>query len=104
MIFEKEQELVCEIIERELLNELEYDLKFMEKGKRDKYGDSLCEVETIYKKLTGKLDDEGRKMLLDLVDLKDYLLIQEVHYFFERGVRCGLTTLKYLDKYCYISR
>jgi hypothetical protein len=39
-------------------------------------------------------------VLRSLINSKDMELFYAEEYYFERGVRCGLTTLSFISKYC----
>lgn len=95
----KMQKLVSEIIERELLIEFEQNFKYMEDEQAKQFNDITNKVNNVYENLYNKLDDEGKKLLLEYDDLKEKSAIMGVNYYFERGVRCGLSSLNYLKKY-----
>ncbi|ELC8451123.1 DUF6809 family protein [Clostridium perfringens] len=99
MSFEKVQELLKDIILRELQVEYEYDFKYMlEEETKQKIGCNE-KIENLYKILSEKLDDEGKRVLFEFTELQEKLKFQESDYYFERGVRVGLTDLSYLKKY-----
>ena len=97
--FGKMQKLVSEIIERELLIEFEQNFKYMEDEQAKQFNDITNKVKSLYDDLYNRLDDEGKKLLLEYDDLKEKSAIMGVEYYFERGVRCGLSSLNYLKKY-----
>ena len=100
MNFDKLQEMIKDIIDREVQIESEYEFKYMseeEAGEHQSYTDESVEL---IGKLKSKLDEEGQRVLLRLIDILDSRAVQESDYYFERGVKCGLTSLNYLSKYC----
>ena len=97
--FNKMQKLLSEIIERELLIEFEQDFKYMEDEKVEQFNDMTNKVNNLYENLYSKLDDEGKELLLKYDDLKEKSVIRQVEYYFERGVRCGFSSLSYLKEY-----
>ena len=100
MNFDKLQEMIKDIIDREVQIENEYNFKYMseeEVGERQSYTDESVEL---IGKLKSKLDEEGQRVLLRLMDILNLRAVQESDYYFDRGVRCGLTSLNYLSKYC----
>ena len=95
----KIQKLVSEIIERELLIEFEQNFKYMENEQAEKFNDITNKANNLYDDLYNRLDDEEKKLLMEYDDLKEESAIRQVDYYFERGVRCGLSSLDYLKKY-----
>ena len=100
MNFDKLQEMIKDIILREAMIEYEYDFSHMSEEEEKKHIEAIEKTEELFEIINSKLDDEGRRALIQLVDLKDTIAIQEGDYYFERGVRVGLTDLSYLKKYC----
>ncbi|WP_283706386.1 DUF6809 family protein [Clostridium perfringens] len=100
--FEKMQKLLSEIIEREMSVELEYDFKYMGKEESNKQGNISDRVINLYDKLNCILSEEDKELLREFVDLTDELKIMEIKYYFERGVRSGLSSLSYLKEYFHI--
>lgn len=99
IVLDKMQKLVSEIIEREILVELEQGFKYMEDEQEKQFNDITNKLNNLYENLYSNLDDEGKKILMEYNDLKEQSAIRQVDYYFERGVRCGLTSLNYLKKY-----
>ncbi|WP_415287163.1 hypothetical protein [Clostridium perfringens] len=99
MDLEKIQELIKDIILRELRVEYEYDFSHMLEEEEKKHIEAIEKTKELFEIISSKLDDEGRRALIQLVDLKDVIAVQEGDYYFERGVRVGLTDLSYLNKY-----
>ena len=97
--FNKMQKLVSEIIERELLIEFEQNFKYMENEQAEKFNDITNKAKNLYDDLYNRLDDEEKKLLMEYDDLREQSAIRQVDYYFERGVRCGLSSLNYLKKY-----
>ncbi len=97
--FNKMQKLVSEIIEREILIEFEQNFKYMGDEQAKQFNDITNNAKSLYDDLYNKLDDEGKKLLLKYDDLKEKSALRQVDYYFERGVRCGLSSLNYLKKY-----
>ena len=100
MDFNKLQEMIKDIILRELRVECEYDFSHMLEEEDKKHKEDIQKTRELFEIISSKLDEEGQKALIQLVDLKDTIAIQEGDYYFERGVRIGLTDLSYLKKYC----
>ena len=100
MNFEKLQEMIKDIIDREMEIEFEYDFAHMTEEQDSKNKEYMNKVDKIQKYLEKKLDNEGQELLRDLIDTLYLQATTEGGYYFERGVRCGLTTLSYLKKYC----
>ena len=99
MDLEKIQELIKDIILRELRVEYEYDFSHMLEEEDKKHKELIQKGRELFEIISSKLDDEGKRALIQLVDLKDVIAVQEGDYYFERGVRVGLTDLSYLNKY-----
>lgn len=99
MEFKKEQELISDIIDRELYVEFEKYFEHMEEKEMESYQKKVDTVIGLTEILKSKLNKEDIKLLINLVDTCSAIGLQESRYFFERGVRCGLTTLNYLKKY-----
>lgn len=99
MDFQKIQGLIKDIILRELRVEYGYDFKHMSEEEAGEYKSYTKESTELIGKLNSKLDEEGQRALLRLIDILDSKSIQESDYYFERGVRIGLTDLNYLSKY-----
>ncbi|MDU7066716.1 MAG: hypothetical protein E6343_01850 [Clostridium perfringens] len=102
MDFNKLQEMIKDIIDREVQIEYDHDFKYMseeEAGEHQSYTEESVEL---ISKLKSKLDEEGQRALLRLMNILDSRAAQESDYYFDRGVRCGLTSLSYLSKYCNI--
>lgn len=99
MDFQKIQGLIKDIILRELRVEYEYDFCHMLEDEEKKHKESIERAEELFEIINSKLDDEGKKALIQLFDIKDNIAVQEGDYYFERGVRVGLTDLSYLNKY-----
>ncbi|HII4525556.1 hypothetical protein H8K01_07425 [Clostridium perfringens] len=99
MNFQKIQQLIKDIILRELRVEYEYDFSHMLEEEEKKHIEAIEKTKELFEIINSKLDDEGRRALIQLVDLKDVIAVQEGDYYFERGVRVGLTDLSYLNKY-----
>lgn len=99
MNFQKIQQLIKDIILRELRVEYEYDFSHMLEEEEKKHIEAIEKTKELFGIINSKLDDEGRRALIQLVDLKDVIAVQEGDYYFERGVRVGLTDLSYLNKY-----
>ena len=102
MNYRKMQRLISDIIRREL--SLEFEKNFEDRTEEaakeaEKLNNSWFELQN---KLKKKLDKEGLNILDQLIDLTTEIAINENEYYFERGVRCGLSDLKYLEKYCQI--
>jgi len=100
MNFEQSQNMVRDIIDREVSIEHEYDFKYMREEDLKKLNAEKTTSESLYKELLKKLDSEGQKLLRLLINSKDMELFYAEEYYFERGVRCGLTTLSFINKYC----
>lgn len=100
MNFDKLQEMIKDIILRELSVEYEYDFSHMPEEEDKKHKEDIQKTRELFEIISSKLDKEGQKALIQLVDLKDTIAVQEGDYYFERGVRIGLTDLSYLKKYC----
>ena len=98
MNFQKIQKLIKDIILRELRVEYEYDFSHMLEEEK-KHIEAIEKTKELFEIINSKLDDEGRRALIQLVDLKDVIAVQEGDYYFERGVRVGLTDLSYLNEY-----
>lgn len=99
MNFQKMQELIKDIILRELRVEYEYDFSHMLEEEKKKRIEAIEKIEELLEIIRSKLDKEGQEALVQLIDLKDVIAVQECDYYFERGVRVGLTDLSYLNKY-----
>lgn len=99
MNFQKIQQLIKDIILRELRVEYEYDFSHMLEEEEKKHIEAIEKTKELFEIINSKLDDEGRRALSQLVDLKDVIAVQEGDYYLERGVRVGLTDLSYLNKY-----
>ncbi|TGY42489.1 hypothetical protein [Clostridium perfringens] len=99
MNFQKIQELIKDIILRELSVEHEYDFCHMLEEEDKEHKEAIERVGELFDIINSKLDDEGKRALNQLVDLKDIIAVQEGDYYFERGVRIGLTDLSYLKRY-----
>lgn len=99
MNFEKMQLLIKDIISRELMIEEEYNLKCMTEEEKSEYGKLDKQFSEIEKKLQLSLNNDEIKLLDELVDLMWQIDFKRQCYYFERGVRCGFTTLSYLKKY-----
>ena len=76
-----------------------YDFSHMLEEEEKKHIEAIEKTKELFEIINSKLDDEGRRALIQLVDLKDVIAVQEGDYYFERGVRVGLTDLSYLNKY-----
>lgn len=100
MNFDKLQEMIKDIIGRELQIESEYEFKYMSEKEASEHQSYTDESVELTGKLKSKLDEEGQRVLLRLIDILDSRAVQESDYYFDRGVRCGLTSLNYLSKYC----
>ncbi len=100
MNFDKLQEMIKDIILRELQTEYGYDFKYMSNKEDKKYKEAIERGGELFDIINSKLDEEGKRALNQLVELKDIIATQESDYYFERGVRIGLTDLSYLKKYC----
>ncbi|MGU8450581.1 hypothetical protein V1657_00220 [Clostridium perfringens] len=99
MNFQKMQELIKDIILRELRVEYEYDFSHMLEEEKKKHIEAIEKTKELLEIIRSKLDKEGQEALVQLIDLKDVIAVQEGDYYFERGVRVGLTDLSYLKKY-----
>lgn len=99
MNLEQSHEMVKDIINREVLVEHEREFKDMRKEEAEVLKKVQDKSQMIYDKLLEKLDEEGQKELRELVDSKEWENFYESEYYFERGVRCGLTTLSYIKNY-----
>lgn len=102
MNFDKLQEMIKDIIDREVMIEHEHDFNYMSDKEAEEYKSYINESTELMNILKTKLDEEGQRALLRLMDITDSRAIQESDYYFGRGVRCGLTSLSYLSKYCNI--
>lgn len=100
MDFNKLQEMIKDIILREAMIEYDHDFKYMSEEETGEHQSYIDESVELIGKLKSKLDEEGQRALLRLMDILDLRAVQESDYYFERGVRCGLTSLNYLSKYC----
>lgn len=99
MKFEEMQLLVKDIIGREVLIEEDYNLKYMTEEEKADYESLDKQFAKIEKELQLSLDSKGIKLLDELVDLMWQIELKRHCYYFERGVKCGFTTLSYLKKY-----
>ena len=97
--FAEVQNLVSDIVEREMSVELEYDFKYMEEDESNKQSEISDKLMNLYDRLNYALSEEDKELLREFIDLTDELKIMEIKYYFERGVRAGLTNLSYLKKY-----
>ncbi|GAA0860180.1 hypothetical protein GCM10008916_25370 [Clostridium nitritogenes] len=99
MDFEKMQELIKDIISREASVEFEYDFKYMTEGEISEQKELVSKINKLKSELSKKLDKEDVMLLTKLVDALYSQTVLEGTYYFERGVRAGLTGLCYLKKY-----
>lgn len=97
--FTEIQNLVSDIIEREMSVELEYDFKYMEEEESNKQINISDKLINLYDRLNYALSEEDKELLREFIDLTDELKIMEIKYYFDRGARAGLTNLSYLKKY-----
>lgn len=100
MNFEQSQNMVRDIIDREISIEHEYDFKYMREDDAKKHNEEKEQGRILFEKLLEKLDTDDQKLLKELIDKKDSECFYVQEYYFERGVRCGLTTLNYIKNYC----
>ncbi|HAT4309510.1 TPA: hypothetical protein I9080_003372 [Clostridium perfringens] len=100
--FEKMQKLLSEIIEREKEVEFEYDFKFMEEEQAKEHNEITNRLMQVYEMLDCKLDEEEMELFKEFINLKDKSMVMEVGYYFERGVRSGLSRLSYVKEYFHI--
>lgn len=100
MNFDKLQEMIKDIIDREVMIEHEHDFNYMSDKEAEEHKSYINESTELMNILKTKLDEEGQKVLLRFMDILDSRTVQEIDYYFERGVKCGLTSLNYLSKYC----
>ncbi|MDU6993143.1 DUF6809 family protein [Clostridium sp.] len=100
--FNKMQKLLSEIIEREMLIEFERDFEYMEEEQAKEHNEITDRLMKLYEILDCKLDEEEMTLFKEFIDLKDKATLMEVGYYFERGVRCGLSSLSYLKEYFHI--
>lgn len=100
MDFNKLQEMIKDIILREAMIEYDHDFKHMSEEETGEHQSYIDESVELIGKLKSKLDEEGQRVLLRLMDILHSRAVQESDYYFDRGVRCGLTSLNYLSKYC----
>lgn len=99
MNLEQSHKMVKDIISREALVEYEYDFKYMAKKELENLTKVQEKAQILFDELLGILDDKGQKALKELFDLKGLENFYESEYYFERGARCGLTTLSYIKEY-----
>lgn len=99
MKIEKEQELIKDIIFREVMIECEHEFEYMSEEEMKKHQSYIDESIELTNKLNSKLDEDGKKNFFRLMEILDSREIQELEYYFERGVKKGLTDLSYLSKY-----
>lgn len=102
MNFEKIQQLITDVIRRELFIEFEKDFEHRneeEANEAKKLQDLYFELQD---KLKEKLDPKGIDILNQLIDLTTTIAVNESEYYFERGVRSGLSDLNYLEKYSQV--
>ena len=102
MDFNKLQEMIKEIILREVMIERDHDFNYMSEEEAEEHQSYTEESIELMNELKSKLDKEGQRVLSRLMDILDSRAVQESDYYFERGVKCGLTSLSYLGKYCNI--
>lgn len=100
--FNKMQKLLSEIIEREMMVEIERDFKFMEEEKAKEHNAIIGKIMELHDMLYCKLDEEEKKLFREFIDLRDRSMVMEIDYFFERGVRSGLSSLSYLKEYFHV--
>ncbi|EDT70030.1 hypothetical protein CJD_A0012 [Clostridium perfringens D str. JGS1721] len=100
--FNKMQKLLSEIIEREMKVEFEYDFKFMEEEQAKEHNEITNRLMQLYEMLDCKLDEEEMELFKEFIDLRDKSMLMEIWYYFERGVRSGLSSLSYLKEYFHV--
>lgn len=103
MEVERLQKIIKHGIEHELENEFEYNFRYMTKSEEKIKKNYRKKVFELQKSLKSKLDYESEKILNELIDTLSEEAILESGYYFERGVKNGITSLKYLSEYIILS-
>ncbi|MBY0757446.1 hypothetical protein K5V21_18695 [Clostridium sardiniense] len=99
MNLDKLHEIVKDIINREADIEFEYDFEYMTEEEDGEYRKCVNTIRKLQSELESKLDEKDKKKLIALIDALYLQETLESMYYFERGVRKGLTNLCYLNKY-----